>query len=129
MNTPIIDPMWFYYINVVDNLGIWAVIFSFVSVIVLIVCYIAYNDDDTLFSKGSIGRKIFVTSSILSPILFLISVLIPSKETMMQMMIASYVTKENVSMVSNEVKNSAEWSKKFVIDVVKEINNQKEDKK
>jgi hypothetical protein len=127
MNTPIIDPMFFYWLQILDNLSIIAGIISFLggSAIILFSCLAwvehelglnaaEYRDEYrakchyTRDAYISIIKKIALP--LIIPILFLIFV--PTKTTIIQMMLASKVTYENV-----------QTSKKFVIDTIVEVKN------
>lgn len=132
MNTPIIDPMIFYWLQVLDALskviGLLLVI-GLTAVLFLTIAAFVENDlgsnseyrdgyREKCFSKRdmyiSILKKVAV--AIIIPILF--EIFVPSKSTMIQMMVAKEVTAENI-----------QTSKKFVIDTIVEVKNALDEQK
>lgn len=132
MNTPIIDPMIFYWLQVLDTLskviGLLLVL-GLAAVLFLTIAAFVENDLGSnseyrdgyikkCFSKRdmyiSILKKVAV--ALIIPILF--EIFVPSKSTMIQMMVAKEVTAENI-----------QTSKKFVIDTIVEVKNALDEKK
>ena len=119
MNTPIIDPMIFYWLQVLENitnvLGIITII-GVVVVIFLLGGAIMENNFDMSARDGYVLAARKVIMFLIIPILFMIFV--PTKSTMIQMMVASKVTPDNIQN-----------SKKFVIDTIIEVKNALDEKK
>ena len=119
MNTPIIDPMIFYWLQVLENLtnvlGTITII-GVVGVIFLLFGALMENNFDVSARDSYVLRARKVAMFLIIPILCMIFV--PTKSTMIQMMVASKVTPENI-----------QTSKKFVIDTIVEVKNALEEKK
>ena len=116
-----INPIWFYLMNVSDSLRGWCLGVSLIMAVVSIVIGIylfayamdtnsrTYNiltsDDEKEDDQESIKKvwKVLKKSIILGVLLMLLSILLPSEKTCIEMMIASQVTKENVEIVKEEV--------------------------
>ena len=114
MNEPIISPWIFYWIDVLSALdelpGVIALL-GFISAMLVIPIYVeGYEKTKHLCRKITvIYLSIFALSAV-------ISILVPSRTTMYQMLIASYVTPSNVEYIKNEVKSSTQ-------DIVDNITN------
>lgn len=103
-----INPIWFYLMNVSDTLQFTLMVIGYVMLIggaVAIPMYIfeecvniAQLDDE---DKKCVGMLVKVV--VCGITLFVISAFLPSKETCIEMMIASQVTQENVSDTKEEI--------------------------
>ena len=96
MNGYIINPSWFYWFNVVHGVSIFVLIFAMMA---SVLCFIGlplyygegvYNDEDK-----KAFRKIAKKVLILCVVLWIVYILIPSKETLIEMQVAKYATYEN----------------------------------
>ena len=102
-----INPIWFYLMNISTGMKTLLFILGGVSLVVSIFTLIAWADDCNDFTdlddnKKKIikGFKKVIITSIMS---ILIGILVPSKETCIEMMIASQVTHENVTATKEEI--------------------------
>ena len=103
---PIINPMYLYLIEVLHNLD---VINNFVFVVLAFmvlsagVMYIIDDYTREIFEPHK-GKMIalFVAFAVSA----LITVLIPTKDTMYKMLIASYVTTDNIQIVNDAIKGN-----------------------
>lgn len=102
---PIINPMYLYLIEVLHNLD---VINNFVFVVLAFIVLSAgvmFIDDYTreIFEPHK-GKMIalFIAFAVSA----LIMVLIPTKDTMYKMLIASYVTTDNIQIVNDAIKTN-----------------------
>lgn len=102
----IINPIWFYLMSVVDAIrtfSIIATIVLFSSCIVLrFMAFDAYGEDEKTYMRRS------STNFVWSAIFCTMAILVPSKETMAQIMIAKYATYENASAVIQTIQNAAD---------------------
>lgn len=110
-----INPMWFYWIEILENLNIAMIILSAALVVTGIVYIVTgktdvdipFNEEDQ--QKGlrhiSIGIKLCVASAAL----VLLCVFIPSKQTMIEMKIAQFATKENGEFIINSIKETVDY--------------------
>lgn len=127
-NTPIINPLWFYLMGIGDHLGAFL---GFLGVIFLIGSIIGYirgwalhievNDDS---KEKNISLQIKSTSlKFLVVALFMItlSCLTPSKETVMQMIIAQNITPKVLNEAKKTIGETADYGKQALIELVKTI--------
>lgn len=106
--TYIINPLWFYLIDVMKEL-------KFVSIVVATICSLAslafkvcaidtYHEEDKVpFNKMS---KITFIVALIALIMWII---IPSKETMLTMMVAKFATYENAAWTLDTVKAAVDY--------------------
>ena len=97
--TPIINPIWFYLIDIIesaDNLFfILSVLSAIATIVMLIIIVTEEEDPETAPGIFKLTKKIFIvyiTSIILS-------VLTPTPDTCYKMMAASMVTPDNIAAV------------------------------
>lgn len=115
---PIISPMFFYWVEVVNSLVITFLtigIFLFVPFFVCTVCYIyAKNIDYCCISEKDMIKirkawKFGMKISSISILFILISIFLPTKETLIRMEIAKNITPQNVTILKGEVKNVVDY--------------------
>ena len=127
MNEPIISPWVFYWIDVLSTLDDLPVILAFLGVALVIIGWVLiYTEMDG--EIPCICKKIAVVYLSIFVFSAAISIFIPSKETMYQMLIASYVTPNNVEYIKNEVKDSAYGIVDSIIDASIKLIKAKEGK-
>ena len=118
MNGYIINPSFFYWVNVIHGVGIVALIAAMMA---SVLCFIGlplyygeevYNDEDKkAFRK--IAKKLLV----LCLVLWIVYILIPSKETLIEMQVAKYATYENAEWTVENVKQAVD----YIINALKEL--------
>lgn len=112
MTDYIINPMWFYWLQVADglrNLLLWLGVIIMVLVLTFGMCYIQDSYDEVKALKC-------VSATLLIPILMLVtSCLIPSKETLIEMEIARHATYSNLETIEETIKEATD----YVIDKVR----------
>ena len=101
---PIIDPMYLYLIEVLHNLDV----LNQIAFIVLgfIVCFgvaIYFLDDEARekIQKNKLNVMILFAAFTISA---LIAVLVPTKDAMYKMLLAHYVTTDNIQLVNDAIK-------------------------
>ena len=102
-----INPIWFYLMNISTGikgflcvLGGFSLVFSVIAFITWVNDYVDIMDlDDDEKKIFKIYKKIIITSIIT----LFIGIFVPSKETCIEMMIASQVTHENVTATKEEI--------------------------
>lgn len=103
---PIINPMYLYLIEVLHNIYALNQIVFFV--LAMLVCFLVF----LYFVEDEDREKIQANKSkvILLFVVFigsgLIAVLVPTKDVMYKMLIASYVTTDNIQMVNDAIKTN-----------------------
>jgi len=108
MMTYYINPIWFYLINISEGIKtLFGVAGGIVLILSLIALYLWGLDNAIDFTNMDDDEKKVITAMkkiiIASFVSIFICVLIPSKETCVEMMIASQVTHENVSATKEEI--------------------------
>ena len=102
-----INPSWIYWINVVGSLHIAFIIFMFISGVLMLFGF------PILWAEGVIEPKTFYKSEIISGVIIIISIFsiifIPSKQTLIEMMIANAATKGNIELTGEVVKNIVDY--------------------
>lgn len=99
---PIIDPMWFYWIQVVDAIKTLLMIISVIGIGITVGMAIIKVIDE--WEEGSIKC---ICAAVFFFILLAVALLIPEKQTLIQMKIAEYATYENVDSVIEKITDVA----------------------
>ena len=124
MNTPIIDPMFFYWLQILESFNVLLVVVIIIGLIALLMLGIAaLTEDEFCDSEYSLGfnrhtkkRDGYIASakkvaiSLIIPILAVI--FIPSKTTIIEMVAASRVTPGNIQMAKQIIIDTAADVKK-----------------
>ena len=131
----IINPSWFYWLQLQSNIrGVVIAISALISIglIIAIIASIAnyvvgyeyrnqIDEDgepyDSNWSDYLLARKFVKILFPITIVFLIISILIPSKETLISMMIAKYATKENLSMTVEGIKSAVD----YIVNAMKEI--------
>ena len=115
----IINPSWFYWINVVDGLRTAfttvAVVFGIVEIIMLVIAAICYyqgkdygeNDSDYKMAKALI--KPIIIAGIATVVSIVAAVFIPSREALIEMQVAKFATYENAELGIDAIKSAIEY--------------------
>ncbi len=115
---PIINPWIFYLIDVLNGLKEVSVVVIFMTIIMLICIGIAalwFRSEDSFYrgekNAGTIRALIQVLKklSIVLCITTSVFVVTPSEETMYKMMVAQYVTYENVDKATESIKEGVDY--------------------
>jgi hypothetical protein len=118
---PIINPAWFYFIELFNSLRIF---FLFgggaVIIFLMIIIWAASLADEDIPEKG---KKFMIRSIIISSIIFILGLFIPSKTTCYRMMTASLVTPNNIEVVGNSATDMVD----YIVDSVDKILNKEAD--
>lgn len=103
----IIDPMWFYWISAIHCFKILVCcldIACFIGAGISFGCHFdAYEDDAKKLMKWC---RIFL---ILFAVLSLLLIFVPSKSTLIEMMIARTATRQNAEMTLDAIKSAVEY--------------------
>ena len=115
---PIINPWIFYLIDVLSGLKEVSVVVIFMTIIMLICIGIAalwFRSEDSFYrSEKNAGtiRALIQVLKMLSIVLCIttsVFVVTPSEETMYKMMVAQYVTYENVDEATESIKEGVDY--------------------
>lgn len=124
MNDYIISPMWFYFVDVLRELEIALVVIALIFGIILLffICFqladIGNAWDESGVKAAKARLKKFVKLLSIPVICLVVAILIPSKDTMYEMMIAKYITHENISFSVEAVKSAVD----YIVEALKAVN-------
>lgn len=112
MSDYIINPMWFYWLNVIDTLKSALVsvgsTFAFISVALFIIFIANAWVEDELKTVVPFVKK-FIPVVIISVSLCTISIFIPSKTTMIEMELARHVTYTNAENAKEDIREIVDY--------------------
>lgn len=103
-----INPMWFYWLHVIESLRGVCIGLLIISAVAIVVIGIAICDE----SDGDIeklGKRIIKFCCFSLIISTLTLVFVPTKETMIEMMIARQVTPQNVEAGVEAIKGAVDY--------------------
>ena len=107
MCMPIINPMYLYLIDVLHNIDVFnqGVFFLLTVAFVAMAFILAGANDELEEGKKDVKRwlKIIGVAWLVS---FSISIFVPTKDMMYKMLIASYVTTDNIQIVNEAIKTN-----------------------
>ena len=113
MESYIINPLWFYWIGVVDGLNVLCYVVSSISAGSLLTLAIVFwvndgNYEDDIKIRNAI-RPWFMRLGIICLLTVLLAIFIPSKETLIQMELARHATYENASLFLKNIQEATKW--------------------
>ena len=109
MDTPIINPVWFYLADTIPNIR-----YVFIAVgFCLFILSIGQIDNNKVFRK-------IVVSGFLA---LVVGAIIPSQETLYKMVAAKMITPNNIQTVSDYVNDTATNVSNNLTDAIKDIMN------
>lgn len=114
MNGYIINPTWFYFLNVCEELKVAAYAFAAILAVNAIICFIEYACDDFDDEKALKNLKKMAIATI---ILCIVAIILPSKQTLITMMVAKFATYENAGLTVEAVKSAVD----YIVEAVKSL--------
>ena len=114
---PIISPWFFYVLGVIEGIqslfGVTGGVLLVVSLATIIPMAIEYDLRKTMkwHALGSIVGVVFIT----------VAILIPTKETVIQMAVAKQVTPDNITTITNIGKAVKDEAKADILDILKSL--------
>jgi hypothetical protein len=103
---PIINPMYLYLIEVLHNLDVVNNIVFITLAFITLVTGVMYIIDDYAREQLEPYKGKMIALFIAFAVSALITALIPTKDTMYKMLIASYVTTDNIQIVNDAIKTN-----------------------
>ena len=127
---PIISPSIFYWIDVISTLskistGLF--ILSVAALVVALIILIAFIIEDEFkddFRK--LYKKILITITIVTTVFGLSFIFTPSKETLIAMTVAKYVTPDNITVVGGTIEESVSSIATDIVQIIESASD-KED--
>ena len=120
---PIISPSIFYWFGIISNLKIFLSILFGLSCVGLVFCIVSFIailvEEELETHTGKIIKKLCKFCTIITSIFGLLSIFTPSKETLMTMIVAKYVTPDNITAVGGTIEESVSSIATEIIRVVK----------
>ena len=127
---PIISPSIFYWFEIISNLKIFLSILFGLSCVGLVFCIVSFIailvEEELETHTGKIIKKLCKLCTIITSIFGLLFIFTPSKETLMTMIVAKYVTPDNIIAVGGTIEESVSSIATEIIRVV-EAASDKED--
>ena len=116
MNGYIISPAWFYWVDVVDAVNCFAIVLAII--LLLGAGFVGFMFmDDVFYDERERYGKIIPKAAIVGVIFLLAAILIPSKETLIEMQIAKYATWENAEWTVGALKDAVD----YIVDAINSI--------
>lgn len=106
MCMPIINPMYLYLIEVLHNLDVINNIIFIVLMFITLVACVMYIIDDYAREQLKLHKGKIIALFAAFLISGMIAVLVPTKDAMYKMLIASYVTTDNIQIVNEAIKTN-----------------------
>lgn len=101
---PIIDPMYLYLIEVLHNIDVFNQGIFMISTLLLAAAGSFYLIDDQLrVVLKTNKKKVFVLFGVFV-VSAMIAIFIPTKDAMYKMLLAHYVTTDNINLVNDAIK-------------------------
>ena len=125
---PIIAPSTFYWIDVISTFStISTAIFGFsvaalLLAFIFLIIFVIENELKGYF--GKFYKKFMIMLTIITTISGLSCVFTPSKETLIAMTVAQYVTPDNIEAIGGTVEDGISYITSEVVRVVEAANNQ-----
>ena len=127
---PIISPSIFYWFEIISNLKIFLSILFGLSCVGLVFCIVSFIamlvEEELEAHTGKIIKKLCKFCTIITSIFGLLFIFTPSKETLMTMIVAKYVTPDNITAVGGTIEESVSSIATEIVRVV-EAASDKED--
>ena len=126
----IIAPSTFYWFEIISNLKIFLSILFGLSCVGLVFCIVSFIamlvEEELETQTGKIIKKLCKFCTIITSIFGLLFIFTPSKETLMTMIVAKYVTPDNITAVGGTIEESVSSIATEIVRVV-EAASDKED--
>lgn len=118
---PIIDPMYLYLIEVLHNLDVINNIILMVLAAMVFVVGMSYIFDENARKDINQHKGKMITLFVVFVISGMIAVLVPTKDAMYKMLIASYVTTDNIQIVNDAIKTNLQDYLNMLVETVKNM--------
>ena len=127
---PIIAPSTFYWIDVISTLSIIStglfVLSAAVLILALIFLIVFIAEDEFKGDFKKFYKKILIIFTIITTVFGLLFTFTPSKETLIAMTVAKYVTPDNITAVGGTIEESVSSIATDIVQII-EAASDKED--
>ena len=127
---PIIAPSTFYWIDVISTLSIIStglfVLSAAVLILALIFLIVFIAEDEFKGDFKKFYKKILIIFTIITTVFGLLFTFTPSKETLIAMTVAKYVTPDNITAIGGTVEESVSSIATDIVQIIEAASN-KED--
>ena len=116
----IINPMWFYWIEVADTIkeiSIGAMFVLLISAIIILAATSSIDDEFERKYAAKTKRNVMVLCLIGLAVSALVCIIVPSRDTLISMQIAKLATHDNINLTADKIKEIVD----YIISAVKEI--------
>lgn len=124
----IINPMWFYWMNIANNLGITCTIVLILGSVAAVALTIIYTTNKCEIEKfpnisANEQAKNALIKKFLKPLYIIVvmsligALFIPSSETMLKMLLAQFATYDNAEIALDGIQSAAD----YIVNAMKEI--------
>lgn len=119
---PIINPVAIYVINLMGSLRVGLIVGAVIFAALTIFCAAEYMDikDGNSEEDKQLTRKFFHASKrflICFVLTFILVIFVPSKDTCVEMLVASYVTPDNIDAGVEKTKEMVD----YIVEKIKEV--------
>ena len=107
----IIDPMWFYWVNVVDWLKGVALVNAIIATVTGFIRFVIVLSDKDWDSESEHKQKMKIVRAlaVIAVIAVIVSAFIPSKQTLIEMQVAKFATYENAEWTVETIKQAVDY--------------------
>ena len=124
----IINPMWFYWINVADRLhtifGVASVLLGITEIVFVVIAVTSYlsgkgygpDDPDIQTAKAMI--KPIIICGIVLAVTLVGAVFIPAKDVLIEMTVAKFATLENTEWTVETIKSAVD----YIVEAIAKVN-------
>ena len=102
---PIIDPMYLYLIEVLHNLDVFNQGVFIMASIIMVMLVMFYRESFKYDEDKNFKKYIFIYGFVWL-LSFVICVFVPTKDAMYKILLAHYVTTDNIQMVNDAIKGN-----------------------
>lgn len=106
----IINPMWFYWLQVVDDGKFLAGVVGIIGGIIATAIWLwAVGSGEVGIDEGKRIAKVAKRYVIIFCLVFIIGIFIPSKQTLIEMEIAKHATYSNIKSIKEQITDAADY--------------------
>lgn len=111
MGDYIVNPMWFYWLHLVDELRelCFGIFLVYIIVVIIGFIYLLIEGDYLRDETISKIKHVAIRISIIAMTILMVGIFIPSKRTLIEMEVAKHATYENMEIVEEKIKDATDY--------------------